>query len=271
MRRAPGRRRGRARRTRRRSCWRPAAGCARRCRCWATGPVFTLNTDAVWAGAEPARRACARLGSGADGRAAAAGAAGPGAWATQGPGDFAAGRRRPADRAGRAGDLYRRADRPRPSGLAAIPEPAFSLNRLWDGMIAGGAAVRRCSIPGAGATSAGRRASRWPRRCWRRPPMFEPRPPRASSPCRPARISRDALVEGLRARHAGRAAAGLARVGDRVNTRRTGAAHARAASTRAAAAAAADRAGHRPRRSDFAVADLPPPCRRCAGGWNWCS
>lgn len=100
------------------------------------GPVFTLNTDAVWTGPNPLAtlRAGWRDGMGAllllipAGRARGHGPAG----------DFAMDA---AGRISRGGPwVYTGAQIVDPSGLAAIPERVFSLNRLWDGMIAEGRA-----------------------------------------------------------------------------------------------------------------------------------
>ena len=104
------------------------------------GPVFTLNPDAVWAGANPlsqlrnawdSRKMDALLlllplasVKSRDGRA-----------------DFALGQDGRITRAGKTGQhLYLGAQIIRTEGLAAIPDAAFSLNRLWDQMIAHGRA-----------------------------------------------------------------------------------------------------------------------------------
>ena len=99
------------------------------------GPVFTLNTDAVWTGANPLgqlraawepERMDALLLLVAPG--AARGHAGAG--------DFALG---PDGRLARApGAIYSGAQILRTTGLADFPEAAFSLNRLWDRMAARG-------------------------------------------------------------------------------------------------------------------------------------
>lgn len=99
------------------------------------GPVFTLNTDAVWTGANPlaALRAAwdpARMDAlllllppeAARGHA--------------GPGDFL---RDGAGRLGRGpGLVYSGAQIIDPAGLATMPEGPFSLNLLWDRIAAGG-------------------------------------------------------------------------------------------------------------------------------------
>lgn len=104
------------------------------------GPVYTLNPDAVWAGTNPLIKLRdswdgtkmdalllllpTALVKGRDGRA-----------------DFALA---PDGRITRAGDtgqhLYLGAQIIRTEGLAAIPDAAFSLNRLWDQMITNGRA-----------------------------------------------------------------------------------------------------------------------------------
>ncbi len=104
------------------------------------GPVLVLNTDAVWTGENPLRQLLAAW----DAREMealllllpAADATGH-----AGPGDFlraADGRLMRA--AGAAGDVYLGAQIICTDGLAAIAEPAFSLNRVWDQMIARGRA-----------------------------------------------------------------------------------------------------------------------------------
>lgn len=101
------------------------------------GPVFTLNSDAVWTGANP----LAELRAAWDGtRMAALLLLAPSARVRgrEGPGDFALA---PDGRISRGGDfVYLGAQILRPGGLAAIPDPVFSLNRLWDAMIAAGTA-----------------------------------------------------------------------------------------------------------------------------------
>jgi N-acetyl-alpha-D-muramate 1-phosphate uridylyltransferase len=105
-----------------------------------TGPVYTLNPDAVWAGANPLVQL-------------------RGAWdalkmdalllllpisATKGRDtrpDFALGPDGRIARAGTTGQhLYLGAQIIRTEGLVAIPDAAFSLNRLWDQMITNGRA-----------------------------------------------------------------------------------------------------------------------------------
>lgn len=103
-------------------------------------PVFTLNPDIVWVGANPliqlaniwdATKMDALLLllpmatiKGRDGRA-----------------DFLLGPEGRITRAGNTGQhLYLGAQIIRTDGLAEIPEAAFSLNRLWDQMIASGRA-----------------------------------------------------------------------------------------------------------------------------------
>ena len=111
------------------------------------GPVLTLNTDAAWRGPNPltalvegwraappgteALLLCVPLAR-AHGRAA--------------PGDFALA----ADgRLARGGPLvYTGAQMIDPRALADVPDPVFSLNRVWDAMAARGA-LRGLVWPGA--------------------------------------------------------------------------------------------------------------------------
>ena len=104
------------------------------------GPVFTLNTDAVWTGANPLRRLLkawdptrmdvlqlvlpASL---------ARGYRGNGDWFLDGDG-------RITRAAGRPGLVYLGAQIINPVGLNEIPDRVFSLNRLWDRAIACGRA-----------------------------------------------------------------------------------------------------------------------------------
>jgi MurNAc alpha-1-phosphate uridylyltransferase len=104
------------------------------------GPVFTLNSDAVWTGANP----LAALAAAWDpARMDALLMLLPAARATghAGPGDFlrdGAGRLRRA--VGAPGLVYLGAQIVDPAGLAAIDARVFSLNRLWDAAIARGRA-----------------------------------------------------------------------------------------------------------------------------------
>ena len=104
------------------------------------GPVFTLNADAVWTGAnpltqlqqawDPARMEALLL------LLPVAQAAPP-----LGRSDFLLGADGRIARAGGAeGLVYLGTQIIVTEGLAAIPDQVFSLNRLWDGMIAGGRA-----------------------------------------------------------------------------------------------------------------------------------
>lgn len=100
------------------------------------GPVMTLNPDVVWTGPNPLAALDAGWREDMDallmlvpvGRATA----------RQGAGDFS----RDADgRISRRGDyVYGGAQIIRPDRLAEIPDPVFSLNRLWDLLIAEGRA-----------------------------------------------------------------------------------------------------------------------------------
>ena len=101
------------------------------------GPVITMNPDVVWIGGNPIH---ALLEAWDDARMDALLMLVPLAQThgRQGGGDFSLG----ADnRLTRKGDLvYGGVQIIRPDRLAGIPEPVFSLNRLWDLMIAQGRA-----------------------------------------------------------------------------------------------------------------------------------
>ena len=100
------------------------------------GPVFTLNPDAVWSGPNP----LIKLRDAWDGKtmdglllllpmSCVKG--------RSGIADFLLGPDGRIARAGRTGQhLYLGAQIIRTEGLADIPDPVFSLNRLWDRMIA---------------------------------------------------------------------------------------------------------------------------------------
>ena len=103
------------------------------------GPVFTLNSDVVWTGANPLRALVAAWVPGTGAllalvpRSAAQGHGGPG--------DFL---RDPGGRLVRRGEataadyVYAGAQIIDPATVAAVPDAAFSLNPVWDGMIAEG-------------------------------------------------------------------------------------------------------------------------------------
>ncbi len=101
-------------------------------------PVLTLNTDAVWTGANPLTELMAAW----DGeRMDALLLLLPAAKATghKGSGDFLRDREGRLTRAaGAPGEVYLGAQILRTEGLADFPESAFSVNRLWDRLIAGG-------------------------------------------------------------------------------------------------------------------------------------
>lgn len=101
------------------------------------GPVFTLNTDAVWTGPNPLRTLATGWQAG-HGRALLLLAPLSRAHGHGGRGDFTL----HADgRLSRGGDLvYLGAQILDPTGLADIPEAVFSLNRYWDRLIAEGRA-----------------------------------------------------------------------------------------------------------------------------------
>lgn len=104
------------------------------------GPVLTLNTDAVWTGQNPLVQ-LADAWDDARMDALLLLLPAPQAHGHSGTGDFLrddAGRLRRA--AGAPGHVYLGAQILRTDLLPTIPEPVFSLNRLWDGMIAEGRA-----------------------------------------------------------------------------------------------------------------------------------
>lgn len=104
------------------------------------GPVFALNPDAVWVGANP----LSQLREGWDGARMDAlllllpmGRVN----GRTGAADFQLGADGRLTRAGKTGQhLYLGAQIIRTDGLSAIPETAFSLNLLWDRIIANGRA-----------------------------------------------------------------------------------------------------------------------------------
>lgn len=104
------------------------------------GPVFTLNTDAVWTGANPlAELRAAWDGARMDALLLLLPATA--ARGTASTGDFRLGPEGRISRgAGGEDRLYLGAQIIRTEGLAGFCEPAFSLNRLWDRMIAEGRA-----------------------------------------------------------------------------------------------------------------------------------
>lgn len=107
------------------------------------GPVVTLNPDVVWTGPNPIR---ALLGAWDDGMDALLMLVPlPRTHGRHGGGDFSLD---PVGRLIRGGDLvYGGVQIIRPDRLAEIPEQAFSLNRLWDLLIARG---RACGLVHAG-------------------------------------------------------------------------------------------------------------------------
>ncbi len=99
------------------------------------GPVFTINTDAVWRGPNPLRQLADMWEPGTMDalllcipRAQALG--------HDGAGDFAIGRDGRATRG--PGAVYSGVQIIKPDLLHDIPDQAFSLNRLWDRMLAQG-------------------------------------------------------------------------------------------------------------------------------------
>ena len=104
------------------------------------GPVMTLNTDAVWTGRNPLIQLADAWD---DARMDALLLLLPAAQARghTGTGDFVMdGAGRLTRAAGRPADVYLGAQILRTDGLSAIPDAVFSLNRIWDGMIANGRA-----------------------------------------------------------------------------------------------------------------------------------
>jgi len=100
------------------------------------GPVITMNPDAVWTGPNPVRALLDGWRDDMDALLMLVPL--DRAHGRQGGGDFSLG---PAARLIRGGDLvYGGVQIIRPERLAEIPEQVFSLNRLWDLMIAGGRA-----------------------------------------------------------------------------------------------------------------------------------
>ncbi|RRH77985.1 nucleotidyltransferase family protein [Falsigemmobacter faecalis] len=101
------------------------------------GPVYTLNSDAVWTGANPLRELGAAWEGGEMRALLLLGRAGQ-IRGRRGAGDFSLDE---AGRISRGGDLtYLGAQILCPEGLHDIPEDVFSLNRLWDVQIAEGTA-----------------------------------------------------------------------------------------------------------------------------------
>ncbi|HEX9857085.1 MAG TPA: nucleotidyltransferase family protein [Paracoccaceae bacterium] len=104
------------------------------------GPVFTLNTDAVWTGQNPLTQLRATWDA-AEMDALLLLLPANRALGHSGRGDFLLGRDGRISRAdGAKGLVYVGAQIIRTEMLASIPERVFSLNRLWDRMIAEGRA-----------------------------------------------------------------------------------------------------------------------------------
>ena len=102
------------------------------------GPVFTLNADMVWSGPNPLAALAAAWASGTGAmvclvpRAAAVGHGGPGDFFLDG------GRVRRRGAAATADFVYAGAQIIDPAPVAAFPAEVFSLNPVWDGLIADG-------------------------------------------------------------------------------------------------------------------------------------
>lgn len=104
------------------------------------GPVMTLNSDAVWTGLNPLRQL---MGHWDDARMDALLLLLPteNALGHSGKGDFLVGADGRLTRAnGKAGLVYLGAQILRADGLQSVDKEVFSLNVLWDQMIAGGRA-----------------------------------------------------------------------------------------------------------------------------------
>ena len=110
-------------------------------------PVLTLNTDAAWRGPNPLVALAAAWEEAPAGTEAILLCVPPeGARGRVGPGDFALA---PDGRLARGGPLtYTGAQVIDPSTLADVPDTVFSLNRVWDAMIARGG-LRGLVWPGA--------------------------------------------------------------------------------------------------------------------------
>ena len=104
------------------------------------GPVMTLNSDAVWTGLNPLAELAAHWDPARmDGLLLLLPA--DKALGHSGTGDFVlSAEGRISRAAGRPGLIYLGAQILNPAGLAAIDKPVFSLNLLWDDMIAKGRA-----------------------------------------------------------------------------------------------------------------------------------
>ena len=103
-----------------------------------TGPVMTLNTDAVWTGQNPLIQLANAWDAATMDALLLLLPAGQ-ARGHRGNGDFLQDDHARLSRAnGASGAVYLGAQIMRTERLAAIAEPVFSLNRVWDGMIADG-------------------------------------------------------------------------------------------------------------------------------------
>lgn len=98
------------------------------------GPVMTLNTDAIWTGANPLEELAAAWTEDMDGLLLLA----PPAQATghKGTGDFLMQNNRLTRANGADAPVYLGAQILRAERLREIPETVFSMNRLWDHLIA---------------------------------------------------------------------------------------------------------------------------------------
>ena len=189
-----------------------------------------------------------------------------------GPGDFvldAGGLVRRRGAAAAADFVYTGAGIIEPGRLAGFPGEVFSLNPVWDAMIAEGQLPRRRAFGRLGRRrpARGARAGRGAHRVTR---IFAPSAgPRVFALAPGVDFSR-ALVAGLDARLAGQPPEAIARVTIWVPTRRCGAGADRALCRGAGAAAAAPpRSSRRSPRTRWGRWISGRRCRRCAAGWSW--
>ena len=177
------------------------------------GPVFTMNTDAVWRGPNPLCHLAAKWRP--EEMDALLLCVPPGS--RRGPCRRGRFPHRPDGRATRGpGLIYSGVQIIKPDLLHEIEDTAFSLNVPWDRMLAEGR-LSATPYPGRWCDVGRPEGSRRPRRC---SAMFEPTDSPRVFGLPPGLDFPRALVEGLRARHAGQPPEALARVTLIVNTRR---------------------------------------------------
>ena len=194
-----------------------------------------------------------------------------------GPGDFFLDRDRPPQpprrRRRRRLRLCRRRRSSTPPRSPASPTRVFSLNPVWDALLAAGPARRHRASGRLGRRRPprGHRARRGGAGAVTALPAV--RRPAGLRACRPASTSPAALVAGLDARLAGQPPEAVARVEIWVNTRRAQRALGAAFAGGPAAAAAAHPRRHRARRRPARPPACRRRCRRCAAssssrGWS---